>query len=284
MTKLTCRTAPLAAATVLAATVIVGVASGAASAGEGVPYTDPAQHGYIGFCDASGQSIDHGSVSDIPFVATAVSSVAATSPWDGDGRAATLYAYQPREGVTPAEWSGEAVTPPALYSNPAHPMAKGTKGDISMGQFVSDYPANWDGFVELRMVLTANDAPAATTQYPATDIQVEHGTWHVVRGGDVPCDSGHAKSIASVLAPRAAAGRLIQHSSSPGAAGAHRGSPPSSSGSRSGGEPSAATESRGTSSASSDSSGSSAWPWLIAAVALVAAVAGGLAFWRRRST
>lgn len=184
----------------------IGVAAPARA--DGVPYTDPAKTGYFGFCDAQGHNVTSGSLDAVPFVASAVSSVPAPSPYDGKGRVAFVDAYQPRQGVTPPEWSGEELISASAYTNPAHPMVVTTKGDISLRQFVQDYPPSWHGFVQLRMYLKTPDLPFDSLHYATADLQVDQNTWHLIGGGSVPCGAGHAQSIASILAPAAAKGRL----------------------------------------------------------------------------
>jgi hypothetical protein len=198
---------------VISAAVLFGLAllagTGPAAAAS-VPYTDPAVTGYIGFCDAHGHSIQSGSLDAIPFVAKALSSTPAKAPYNSPGSAAFLNAYQPRQGVTPAEWSGESMITSSIFSNAAHPAVVGTKGDISMRQFVQDAPPTWDGFVQLRMYLKSPNDPYDALHYVATDIQVNGNSWHVVRGGNVACSAGTARSLTSILAPSAAAGRYNQ--------------------------------------------------------------------------
>ena len=196
-----------------ATAIAVGMAIGATMFGavppafaDDVPYTDPAQVGYIGFCDANNNPITGGSLAAIPFAAKAVSSAPAPAPYNGNGRVAFINAYQARDGIPPAEWSGEALISASFYSNPAHPMVVGTKGDISMLQVVQDLPPQWDDLVQLRMYLKVPDLPSDALHYATADIKIDGDSWHLVGGGNVPCDSGQARSLASVLAPSAAAG------------------------------------------------------------------------------
>ena len=166
-----------------------------------VPYVDPNAVGFIGLCDANDQSIDHGHVADLPFVRTAVSSVAAIAPYDGDGRTATLFAFQPREGTTPREWSGQALTAATRYDDPAHPTAVGTSVDDSLATFIGIYPPQWNGLIQLRLYLSVSGQPALTQQYAATDIEVDGDSWKVVRGGNTPCNSSAAHSLEELLPP-----------------------------------------------------------------------------------
>jgi hypothetical protein len=186
----------------LAATIgaaVLATAAPVSATTSAVPYSDPAATGVIGLCDKAGQPVTHGTITAKPFVFRAVSSAAAAAPYSGSGRTASLYAYQPRQDVPAGDWSGQALTASTRYTNPAHPMAQATKGDDSLADFMANYSPAWNGLLELRMFLGAPDATPESFTYPATDIQVTGDTWHVVRGGNVPCTSGHAQSIESIL-------------------------------------------------------------------------------------
>ena len=189
---------------VLVAVSFVGSASlvGSASASTGAPpYSDPNAQGSIGLCDQAGHPVTSGSVSAVPFVWAAVSSVAPPRGYDGDGRTATLFVYQPRQGVTPGEWSGQLMTSSSRYTNAAHPMTVATAGDSSLADFLSTFPATWSGYLELRLFVGAPDQPQYTLKYPTTDIQVTGDTWRVVRGGGGPCGVGTAQSLESRVLP-----------------------------------------------------------------------------------
>src|SRR5947209_20249174 len=91
---------------------------GAAATADGaVPYNDANAVGYIGLCDKAGNPIDHGKVSDQPFVWSAQASSPAPGDYAGEGRTATLFAYQPRPNRDPNEWSGSALNASARYTN-----------------------------------------------------------------------------------------------------------------------------------------------------------------------
>jgi LPXTG-motif cell wall-anchored protein len=175
----------------------------------------------IGFCNQAGQPITQGNLSTTPFVWRAVSSQAAEAPYNGPGHSAILYAYQPRQGVDPGQWSGEELTAAATYTDPAHPMAAATDRDESLQDFVQDYPPMWDGLVQVRMYLGASNQTIDSLSYPATVLQVTGNTWHVVSGGNVSCQSGKAVSIETILLPKSkstpkahASGTPAAHSSS----------------------------------------------------------------------
>ena len=141
--------------------------SGLAEAATAVPYTDPNAVGYIGLCNQAGQQITSGSINTTPFAWRAVSTQPAQAPYNNAGRTATLYGYQPHQGLLPGEWSGEQLTSSARYSNPANPMAAATDGDDSLEDLVQDFPPRWDGFFQLRIYLSTADEQAYDLHYPA---------------------------------------------------------------------------------------------------------------------
>src|SRR4051794_11579476 len=159
------------------------------------PYRDAAATGTLGLCDAAGHAVTSGSIKAAPLAWRAVGATRAVAGYDATGRTATLYAFQPRAGAEPASWSGRALTAPAQYSNPAHPMAAATKRDVSLGDFLAGYPARDGGFVQLRLYLGAPDRPELNSSYDALDIHVTGSTWHAVGGRSVDCHSGTAISF-----------------------------------------------------------------------------------------
>jgi hypothetical protein len=164
-----------------------------------VPYTDPGAQGYIGLCNQAGQQITSGGVSDTPLAWRAVSSVPASAPYKGDSRTAILEAFQPLQNLPPADWSGQQMTASSRYSSPADPMAAATTGDNSLADFLAAFPAEWDGFVQLRMYLGAAGQEPYELHYPVLDLQVTGSTWTAVDGGPVNCASGTAVSIETIL-------------------------------------------------------------------------------------
>ena len=161
-----------------------------ASASEPVPYRDFASTGTIGLCDKAGHAITSGKVSDRPFVWTAVSSVAPPAGYEGEGRRATLYIYQPRPNTYPPEWNGDLMTSASLYSNPRHPIAAATPRDFTLAEFIQEFHPMWNGVLQLRMYVGASGKQVHTVSYPTTDIKVTGNTWKVVRGGGVACNLG----------------------------------------------------------------------------------------------
>ncbi|HET6271063.1 MAG TPA: hypothetical protein VFE00_13425 [Arthrobacter sp.] len=155
-----------------------------------LPYSDGNAKGSIGLCDKAGQPVTHGNVKDSPFVWQAVSSAPAPPPYDGPGRTATLYAYQPRKGQQADLWPGYQMTASGNYADPAHPTAVAAADDgAQLKEFVHGFPPAWDGLVELRMYMGVPRQPLYRDSYPATDIRVEGDSWSVVRGGTVSCVS-----------------------------------------------------------------------------------------------
>jgi len=182
---------------------VLGIGSAAHAAGSGTPYRDPSAVGYIGLCNNAGHQITSGSIKTTPFAWRAVSSTAAQAPYNASGRTATLYAFQPRQGIPPGEWSGEQLTSSARYTNAAHPMVAATSGDDSLEDFMQDFRPAWDGLLQVRMYLGAPDHPIYSLTYPALDIQVTGNTWHEVEGGTVSCTSGKSVSLETIVLPKA---------------------------------------------------------------------------------
>ena len=172
--------------------------SGTAMAAD-VPYTDVNATGGITLCDAQGRVRTSGRV-DVPLATTVVGATPAAAPYDGDGRTAGLFAYQPRQGVEPGEWSGQGMSGLSRYSNPRHPMAEILPRAYKVSDFVQSYPAQWDGLLQLRIYLRAPDQTTKDDTYDATSLKVTGNTWQQVgtSAGGV-CGSGRAQSVARLL-------------------------------------------------------------------------------------
>jgi len=266
----------------LAAGLLAGVVSFAAPPAQAqgsLPYTDPSANGVIGLCNRAGQSITHGNITDQPFVWTAVASVAAPTPYNEAGRTATLFAYQPRSGVAPGEWSGAMLTASSRYTNPDHPMAQATAGDDTLQDFLEAYPPQWDGLVELRMYLGAPNQPEYSLKYAATDISVTGGTWAVAQGGNVACNSGTAVSIEQMLLPPSAIDPTT--TTSPGAKATTHAQGASAAGPNGVGA-AGATAAGATMHFTVSGGGHDGAPWTLAGVVAAAALLtiGGLAWFR----
>ncbi|HEY0869635.1 MAG TPA: hypothetical protein VGD55_04505, partial [Acidothermaceae bacterium] len=163
-----------------------------------LPYSDTSAQGGIGLCDKNGINITHGSVYDKPFVWRAMGATPAPASVRGSGRNATLYAYQPRKGVDPAEWSGEQLTANAAYSDPNIPIAQATDRDIALSDYLNDYPPQWNRLIELRIFYGATSGDISAT-YPVANIQVTGTNWTLVSGAKVDCKAGSAISMEDAL-------------------------------------------------------------------------------------
>jgi hypothetical protein len=182
---------------VLALLVLVGagVAWASTRGADEVPYTDPLAAGTLTLCDAAGHRVTSGSVKAAPFVARAVG----VTPVAGDtaelaGSNATLFAYQPREGLGAGEWSGQQLTAASSFTQADHPIAQATTKDTSIGDFLAAFPATWDGFVQLRLYV-ASPTYRVAQKYDVVDLKVDGGDWSVVgKAGAASCTAGDATS------------------------------------------------------------------------------------------
>jgi hypothetical protein len=171
----------------------------AAGASTSIPYTDTSAAGVLGLCNQQGQQIYSGNINTVPFAWRAVSSIPAPAVVAGTGRTATLYAYQPIEGVDAPYWSGEQLTGSTVYSNPAFPTVVATTRDSSLSNFLNAFHPMWDGFVELRIYLDAPGTESYVQSYPVLNLQISGDTWKAVGGKTVNCDSGQAESDETIL-------------------------------------------------------------------------------------
>jgi hypothetical protein len=185
----------------LPAVMLAVLALGArpAFAASGVPYTDPRAVGSIGLCNAAGQSVTKGGINDVPFVAKAIDSTPAPAPYNGTGATATLFIYQPRDGVQPSGWYGEQIGASNPSTTPQHPTTTLSAGDGPLAAALGDYPPKWDGLMQLRIYLGAPNEPGYTSSYDATTIKIAGNTWQVVQGASVPCGDGQAVSLEQSL-------------------------------------------------------------------------------------
>ena len=151
------------------------------------PYSDPASAGRLALCGADGKPLSEGATTDSPFAATVVGTTPAGPGYDGEGRTASLFAYQPREGVQPTDWSGMQLAAPTRYDDPAQPLAELGSTDVSLAQFLGGYPATYDGWVQLRLYLGAPDQPLQSQAYDTVDLQVDGGSWRVVDASATGC-------------------------------------------------------------------------------------------------
>jgi hypothetical protein len=201
--------------------------SGTATAAVVLPYTDANATGGITLCDAHGQAITSGPVGG-SLAATAVGGSAAVAPFNGDHRSAILTAYQPRKGIDPGNWSGQLLTGASQYTNPKNPMVEILPRDTTLEGFITAYPAQWDGLVQLRVYLKAPNQGSKQDTYAATTLKVIGSTWQQVgaTAGGV-CKTGTAKSIVRILGlPTAAPSLKPSGSGSTGPAAASSSSRP----------------------------------------------------------
>ena len=275
-------------AAAISAFAILAVTPTAAHA-DALPFHDANAQGSIGLCDATGTPIHSGNVSDRPFVAMAAASLPAPDEFTTANKAkATLYAFQPRQDIDPGEWSGMQLTGSSIYADSNHPMVAGTDLDASIKDFVSDYPAKWDGLVELRIYYSAPNRIPYRSSYPATVLRVSGTSWTVVQGADVPCDSRKVISNERLLLPASA------FSKKPGAPGSATTGSSQAARASAGATATPATVGSATASSTSGSGSSTSaaqhdasqgvplFAWLVAAAAVLAAASGGFLWWRRR--
>jgi len=159
---------------------------------DAAPYTDPAAQGTLTFCDVDGHAVTGGSVTG-QLADLAVGSTAATGAYAQAG-SATLFAYQPREGVSPEEFSGLQLTAASAVDDAAHPSARITARSTTLADFVAGFPAAWHGYVQLRLLLTAPGTAPQVDRYDAADIRVDGDRWRLVNGGGGACASAHSNS------------------------------------------------------------------------------------------
>ncbi len=155
---------------------------------EVVPYDDAAATGSITLCDASGHRVTEGSVDDRPFAAYAVGSTPLSDRVPADAPAyATLYGYQPRAEVDPLEFSGSPIGGPVLFTQSARPATQVGADAWSLANFTEVFPAKDDGYVQLRLITSAEGVGAFTQAYDTADVRIDGNRWHLVRGGHASC-------------------------------------------------------------------------------------------------
>ncbi len=143
------------------------------------------------------------------------------------GTSAQLYAFQPRKGVDPSDWSGEQLSGASRFTNLVHPTAALTGLDESLAVFVGDFPPQWDGYVQLRLYLNAPNAGEYTTTYNATNLVIKGDKWSAVGDSPVSCGGSTAVSDKEVEATNSAAAASLTTQTVEGAGGS---TPPSKGG------------------------------------------------------
>lgn len=183
----------LAAVAVLVAVVLVWRAQGQDDTPittAAVPYDDPQAAGLLTLCSADGEPVTGGRTADTPFADLVVGETGVPAEFDPTGAVATVFAYQPRQGVSPAEFSGSPISAASVLDDPAHPAAAVPADAWSLGDFVTAFPADWDGYVQLRLYLgTPAAGTLSTSPYDTADLRVDGDTWELVRGGEASCSS-----------------------------------------------------------------------------------------------
>jgi hypothetical protein len=246
-----------------------------------LPYTDPEQAGLLTLCGPHLRPITHGSITTKPFVWRVVSSVAAPDTFRVKGATATLYAYQPRPYTPAGAWSGSVMGAASYYSNPTHPMAQFTPIDEPLDYFTEAFPPIWKHLIELRLYLAAPGTSQDELGYAAADVRVTGDTWTLVSGGHASCTDGTAVSRETILhLPGASASPIADTSAQPTTTST---ATPAPTGSASSAPAASATPASSPSpTASSTHSSSSDAPAVIAAVVAVLAVVAAGWLWRRR--
>jgi len=153
-----------------------------------VPYDDPQSAGLLTLCSEDGKAVTEGSVDDLPFADVALGETALPSELDPTGSVATLFAYQPREGVAASEFSGTPLTAAGELTDPEHPAVRVTEDVWTLADFVTAFPADHDGYVQLRLVLGTPEAGTLSeSPYDTADLRVDGDRWELVRGGSASC-------------------------------------------------------------------------------------------------
>lgn len=153
-----------------------------------VPYDDAQSAGLLTLCSADGKAVTGGQVDDSPFADIVLGETALPSDLDPTGAVATLFAYQPRVGVATDEFSGNALTAAVGFAEPDEPAARVDEGAWTVGDFVTAFPADYDGYVQLRLVLGTPEAGTLSDQpYDTADLRVDGDAWELVRGGTASC-------------------------------------------------------------------------------------------------
>lgn len=189
------RRRPVVAGAVVVVLVVVAAAAWLLrSDDDQVPYSDAQSTGALTLCGADGKPVTSGSTGKAPFVSRAVGATAAPAAFAGAGRTATLYAFQPRQGTESQEWSGQLLTAASDYTSTAHPMAQATDQDVPLTNFLTAFPPQWDGLVQLRLYLSSPQTGEGAT-YDSVSIKVDGSSWKVVGpAGSASCTDGDATS------------------------------------------------------------------------------------------
>ncbi|MBA2954206.1 hypothetical protein GON03_07725 [Nocardioides sp. MAH-18] len=184
-------------ALVAGAVLVAGLAFWRASGDDATaPYDDPESAGLLTLCAADGTPVTGGRVDERPFVDVVLGETGLPPAYDARGAVATLFAYQPREGVAASEFSGSPLTAAAVLADATKPGAVVTEDAWSLGDFTTAFPADWDGYVQLRLYLGTPDAGTLTDQpYDTADLRVDGDRWELVRGGGASCADAESVTV-----------------------------------------------------------------------------------------
>lgn len=153
-----------------------------------VPYDDAQSAGLLTLCSADGEPVTGGGLQDRPFADVVVGDTGIPAELDATGAVGTVFVYQPRAGVSTTEFSGTALTAAAELGDPGSPAVPVTEDAWTLGDFVTAYPADDDGFVQLRLYLgTPGAGTLSDHPYDTADLRVVGDRWELVRGGSASC-------------------------------------------------------------------------------------------------
>jgi hypothetical protein len=153
-----------------------------------VPYEDAQSAGLLTLCSADGEAVTEGAVDDRPFAAFAVGETGLPPEYDSEGTVATLFAYQPRQGIDAGEFSGVPLTAAGLVADPGEPAVAVTEDVWTVSDFTTAFPATFDGYVQLRLILgTPGGGTLTENPYDTADLRVDGDSWELVRGGNASC-------------------------------------------------------------------------------------------------
>lgn len=173
--------------------VLVGLGAGAwALRGTDVPtsapYTDERSAGRLTLCDADGNQVTQGSTEATPFVTAVVGTTGLPAETSPEGAVGTVFVHQPRAGVGSEEFSGTPLSSTATLEDSSTPAVRINEETWSVADFTTAFPAELDGFVQVRLVLgTPQQGTLTEADYDSLDLWVDEGTWHAVDPGDADC-------------------------------------------------------------------------------------------------
>ena len=90
-------------------------------------------------------------MSDRPFADVVVGETALPSELDPPGRSRSLFAYQPRGRSRRTSSAARPLTAAGELADPGRPAVRVTEDVWSVDDFVTAFPASYDGYVQLRI-------------------------------------------------------------------------------------------------------------------------------------